>query len=104
MDSLPREVEHEKKNQKVQKKKNIRREDLFLMKHFDKLLSRTARASLAVPPSPSRRFFPFFTPRPSSRSPKKMLMAFCLGALIRVSGGMSPECIITHPLLQSHNN
>jgi hypothetical protein len=59
VDSLPREVEHEKKNQKVQKKKNIRREDLFLMKHFDKLLSRTARASLAVPPVRPVGFFLF---------------------------------------------
>jgi hypothetical protein len=43
----------------VQKKKNIRREDLFLMKHFDKLLSRTARASLAVPPVRPVGFFLF---------------------------------------------
>lgn len=88
---------------RCRRRRRIRREDLFLMKHFDKLLSRIARASLAVPPvRPVVFVFLFLHRGRQVKAQKKMLMAFCLGALF-VSGEVCPECI-THPLLQSHNN
>lgn len=75
---------------RCRRRRRIRREDLFLMKHFDKLLSRIARASLAVPPvRPVVFFFPFFTPRPSSQSPKKDVDGLLSWGSFCVGGGMS---------------